>query len=133
MSPRKPRQTVSVPSETPRQLSPFAEDDSQGDAFADVGSKHAPAWIMRTRDVRKTYWSGEVETPVLRGVNLDIRRGELLAVLGESGSGKTTLMNLIGGIDRADSGSMRFANIELTGLSKHLYIIYNVFSITQQI
>ena len=55
--------------------------------------------IMTLREVYKTYLMGEVEVPVLRGVDLDIYRDEMLVVLGESGSGKSTLMNLIGGID----------------------------------
>lgn len=73
---------------------------------------------MRLAGVRKSYLTGEVETPVLNGVDLDVRKGEFLAILGESGSGKTTLMNLMGGIDRADSGSIRFGERELTELGE---------------
>jgi putative ABC transport system ATP-binding protein len=77
-----------------------------------------PKRIMQLRDVRKTYLSGEVETKVLHGVDLDIGESEFLAILGESGSGKTTLMNLIGGIDRATSGSILFDGEELTEFSE---------------
>jgi putative ABC transport system ATP-binding protein len=64
--------------------------------------------------LHKTYLMGEVEVPVLRGVDMEIRRGEMLAILGESGSGKSTLMNLIGGIDRADTGSILFQGDDIT-------------------
>jgi putative ABC transport system ATP-binding protein len=56
--------------------------------------------------VYKTYTSGEVETPVLRGIDLEIRRGELTVILGASGAGKTTLLNIIGGIDRPTRGEV---------------------------
>jgi ABC-type lipoprotein export system ATPase subunit len=61
---------------------------------------------IRCIDVYKTYTSGEVETPVLRGIDLEIRRGELTVILGASGAGKTTLLNIIGGIDRPTRGEV---------------------------
>lgn len=76
-----------------------------------------PEPIVELREVRKSYLMGEIETPVLNGVNLGIREGEFVAILGESGSGKTTLMNLIGGIDAADSGSILFRGEDLTEFS----------------
>ncbi len=65
-------------------------------------------FLIDIRDVFKTYTMGEVEVPVLKGVDLEIRRGEMLTILGESGSGKSTLMNMIGGIDRVDRGAIAF-------------------------
>lgn len=61
---------------------------------------------IRCVDVHKTYIMGEVTVPVLCGIDLDIRRGELTVILGASGSGKSTLLNIIGGIDRPTSGEV---------------------------
>src|SRR5262245_20223357 len=60
--------------------------------------------LLKLDDVGKTYHMGEVSVEVLKHVSLDIRDGEVLAVLGPSGSGKSTLLNLIGGLDRASHG-----------------------------
>lgn len=56
-------------------------------------------------DIYKTYHLGEVEAPVLRGVSLEVGRGDFVALMGASGSGKTTLMNILGCLDRPSSGS----------------------------
>ena len=59
--------------------------------------------ILSLRDVTKTFGSGETEIQILKGVNLDVREGEFLVILGESGCGKSTMLNIIGGdgsIDR---------------------------------
>ena len=60
--------------------------------------------IVECSDLVKTYRQGKVEVTALDGVNLNIERGELAALAGPSGSGKTTLLNLIGGLDRPDTG-----------------------------
>ena len=60
--------------------------------------------IVRVQDVSKTYHLGKTEVPALRGVSLEIHRGEFLSIAGPSGSGKTTLLNLIGCIDTPTSG-----------------------------
>ncbi len=71
---------------------------------------------VELRGVVKSYRAGELEVPVLRGVDLGVARGEVLAVLGPSGSGKTTLLNLAAGIDRADAGTVTVGGRELGSL-----------------
>lgn len=60
--------------------------------------------VIKLEDVHKTYHTGEVEVLAVRGVTLEIEKGEFVAVLGASGSGKSTLMNIIGGLDRPTQG-----------------------------
>ena len=73
--------------------------------------------LIRLEDIHKTYYLGEVEVPVLRGVSLSIRRGEMVALMGASGSGKTTLMNILGCLDHATSGTYWLDGQEMSGLS----------------
>ena len=74
-------------------------------------------WAVELKDVKKTYRTGPIEVPALRGVNLQIAPGEFLAVAGPSGSGKTTLLNIIGGLDRADAGEVLVEGKNLQSLS----------------
>jgi putative ABC transport system ATP-binding protein len=74
-------------------------------------------WAVELRDVKKTYHSGPIEVPALRGINLRIAPGEFLAIAGPSGSGKTTLLNIIGGLDRADTGKVLVEEKDLQLLS----------------
>src|ERR1700676_3664702 len=74
-------------------------------------------WALKLKDVRKTYRTGPIEVPALRGVTLSIGAGEFAATAGPSGSGKTTLLNIIGGLDRADTGEIWVAGQNLQLLS----------------
>ncbi|MGH7830330.1 MAG: ABC transporter ATP-binding protein [Candidatus Binatia bacterium] len=73
--------------------------------------------LIRVRDLYKTYRMGDVEVPALRGVDLDIRRGEFIAVMGASGSGKSTFMNILGCLDRPTRGSYFLEEQEVGSLS----------------
>ena len=64
--------------------------------------------VLSLRDITKAFGKDETKIQVLKGVNLDIREGEFLVILGESGCGKSTLLNIIGGMDRPTSGSVIF-------------------------
>ena len=63
-------------------------------------------WAVELKEVKKTYRTGPIEVPALRGISLRVAPGEFLAIAGPSGSGKTTLLNIIGGLDRADAGEV---------------------------
>src|ERR1700732_4683330 len=69
------------------------------------------------KEVTKTYRTGAIEVPALRGVSLRIAAGEFAATAGPSGSGKTTLLNILGGLDRADAGEIWVAGQNLQLLS----------------
>jgi len=63
-------------------------------------------WAVELKDVTKTYRSGQIDVPAVRGISLRVAHGEFLAIAGSSGSGKTSLLNIIGGLDRADTGEV---------------------------
>src|SRR5277367_7036446 len=74
-------------------------------------------FAIELKDVRRTYRTGPIEVPALRGVTLSIGAGEFAATAGPSGTGKTTPLNIIGGLDRADAGEIWVAGQNLQTLS----------------
>ena len=73
---------------------------------------------VKVRDLVKNYISGAETLNILRGINFDVEQGSTVAVSGQSGSGKTTFLNIIGGLDRSDSGTVEVAGAEITNLSE---------------
>lgn len=77
--------------------------------------------IIKTVNLTKTYMVGEIEVPALKSVNLDINKGEFVAIMGASGSGKSTLMNLLGCLDEPTSGEYFLDNVNTSKLTRNEY------------
>lgn len=75
--------------------------------------------IIRVKDLRKTFRTGDVDVPVLRGLNLEVARGEFLAVIGPSGSGKSTLFHILGGLAPPSSGEVWIDGAELRSMTEN--------------
>ena len=80
--------------------------------------------ILETKDLRKTYGSGEAEVRALDGVDLTVEKGEFVAVVGTSGSGKSTLLHMLGGLDRPTSGAVTVDGRELSSLKDEELTIF---------
>ena len=72
---------------------------------------------LRTEKLSKVYRSGESDLVVFDGVDLEVRRGEMLALVGESGAGKSTLLHLLGGLDRPTSGTIYYGSKDISRLA----------------
>jgi len=81
-----------------------------------VPSKDLSRTVLHARDITKRYLLDEVEVHALRGVDLSVRQGEMLAIMGPSGSGKSTLMHLIGLLDKPTSGSVVVEGEEVSNM-----------------
>jgi putative ABC transport system ATP-binding protein len=72
---------------------------------------------LRVKDLVKVHHTGKIEVQALRGLSMNAKAGELIAIIGPSGSGKTTLLNIVGGLDTATAGTVQAGDINVTALS----------------
>ena len=78
-----------------------------------------PEDIVRLIDIRKTYFTGDLQVPVLKGINATVKRGEFVGFIGTSGSGKSTLLNLLGCLDTATAGEYYLDGISVREMSRN--------------
>ncbi len=97
-----------------------------------------PGFVVRMRNLHRTYRRGSVLVPVLRGVELDVRPGEWVAILGPSGSGKSTLLNILGLLDRPNLGSYELEGEDVAQLgdsrlaelrNRHIGFVFQSFQL----
>ena len=72
--------------------------------------------IIFCRNLRKSYYQGKLEVPVLMGIDLDVAKGDTLAIVGASGSGKSTLLHLLGGLDAPTGGEIRIMEQDIAAV-----------------
>ena len=89
-----------------------------GVAVSGAGGNVRTEYVVRARDVVKEFKMGNEVVRALKGISLDIRRGEYISIMGPSGSGKSTFFNMIGGIDRPNSGSIFIADSDIAQLGE---------------
>jgi putative ABC transport system ATP-binding protein len=75
--------------------------------------------LIELKDIRKIYYMGKIEVPALRGVDLNINRGEFVALMGPSGSGKSTLLNMMGLLDTPTSGNIFIDGADVSALNEN--------------
>jgi putative ABC transport system ATP-binding protein len=84
---------------------------------ADLSRPRPPVPVIKVENIKKTYLLGETKVRALRGISLEVTRGEFVAIMGPSGSGKTTFMNMLGCLDRPTSGTYTLAGRLVSDLS----------------
>ncbi len=83
----------------------------------DPGERPERELLFSTRDLTKIYSAGDLEVRALKGIDLDLFKGELVVLLGPSGSGKSTLLNILGGLDVPTDGTLTYNGQDLTLVS----------------
>jgi putative ABC transport system ATP-binding protein len=112
--------------------------EPRGKESAALASAVTGQSAVSARDLTRRYGEGATAVDALRGVSLDVRAGQLVAVMGPSGSGKSTLMHLLAGLDRPTSGSVTIAGAEITALDdahltrlrrQHIGFVFQFFNL----
>src|SRR5438270_12695947 len=94
--------------------------------------------VVAAHDLTRRYGEGDTAVDALRGVSLDVRAGELVAVMGPSGSGKSTLMHILAGLDKPTGGTVEIAGTDITTLNdsaltklrrKHIRLLFQFFNL----
>src|SRR5262245_49138712 len=91
--------------------------DTQGATMSGAATRNGTE-VVRVEAVTKHYYRDTIKIPVLEGIDLSVKEGDFLALMGPSGSGKSTLLNLIAGIDRPSKGKVSVAGVEISRLSE---------------
>ena len=128
-------QTVAVRDEREHQL--VGEERASRRPDAELAPRSATGPIIQAKRLRKVY-HGSTEVEALRGVDLAVERGEMLAIVGPSGSGKTTLLNCLSGLDRFDVGTVIVEGTDLASMSdrqrtayraRHMGFVFQAFNL----
>jgi putative ABC transport system ATP-binding protein len=113
-------------------VTPRGDDTAPRDGDAPNGL------VVRARDIHRRYGEGSTAVDALRGVSLDVTRGQLVAVMGPSGSGKSTLMHILAGLDQPTDGTVTIAGTEITKLDdaqmtrlrrEHIGFVFQFFNL----
>lgn len=98
--------------------------------------------MIEIKDLKKTYYMGKVEVPALRGVDINVDKGEFVALMGPSGSGKSTLLNMVGLLDTPTSGKIIIDGVDVSSLNeneradfrlKKLGFVFQFFSLLMEL
>src|SRR5260370_41216202 len=97
--------------------------------MAYIGGKSLGVELVRLNKVGKAFGSGKERVEALRGINLTIREGEFVALLGASGCGKSTLLRIIAGLTGVSEGEMLYRGKPLQGVNPHTTIVFQAFAL----